>query len=53
MILSFNANGDIQTLVPERIYQGSNNANTISVVAPFPTTTTMQIKFRLPDGSNL
>ena len=51
MILSFNGNGDIETLVPSRVYQGSNNASSFSVVAPFGEPNAVTIKFTLPDGS--
>lgn len=50
MILYFDALGNINTLVPERIYQGSDKANTISIVAPFAISSGMDIRFTLPNG---
>ena len=50
MILYFDALGNITTLVPERIYQGSDKANTISIVAPFAISSGMDIRFTLPNG---
>ena len=50
MILYFDALGNINTLVPERVYQGSDKANTISIVAPFAISSGMDIRFTLPNG---
>ena len=50
MILYFDALGNITTLVPERVYQGSDKANTISIVAPFAISSGMDIRFTLPNG---
>lgn len=48
MIINVLANGDIKNIVPENIYQGSNKANTIVLLAPFSASVTPTISFELP-----
>lgn len=48
MIINVLANGDIKNIVPENIYQGSNKANTIVLIAPFSASVTPTISFELP-----
>ena len=48
MIINILANGDIKNIVPENIYQGSNKANTIVLIAPFSASVTPTISFELP-----
>lgn len=51
MIYFFNTNGDLLNSVTENVYQGSNNANTIYFVAPFPPDNKVTVNYRLPDGT--
>ena len=51
MIFFFNANGDLLNSVLENVYQGSNNANTIYLVAPFPESCSVTVRYQLPDGT--
>lgn len=48
MIITMSENGTIINTVPENIYQGSNNANTIAVVSTIARTNQMMIAFKLP-----
>lgn len=50
MVIFLNLDGSCQKITPERIYQGSSNVTDVTVVAPFPATTAMQIGFILPNG---
>lgn len=50
MVIITNANGDVVKNIPENIYQGSNNANSIVVLAPFASSSQLTIAYRLPDG---
>lgn len=50
MIISLSANGTIHTIQPEKINQGSNKINTIYVIAPLSTGTTIEMSFELPNG---
>lgn len=47
MVISILANGDIKNIIPENIYQGSNKANTIYVVAPFASNIKALISFEV------
>lgn len=50
MVIFLNLDGSCENVTPQKVYQGSNNVTEITVVAPFPSTTAMQIGFVLPDG---
>lgn len=50
MIFIFNANGDLLNSELENVYQGSNGANTIYVLAPFSSTCSVTAQFTLPNG---
>ena len=50
MVIFLNLDGSCENVTPQKVYQGSNNVTEITVVAPFPSTTVMQIGFVLPDG---
>lgn len=50
MVIFLNASGDAQIVTPEKVYQGSNDATDITVVAPLAATTAMNIGFILPNG---
>lgn len=50
MVIFLNLDGSCENVTPQKVYQGSNNVTEITVVAPFPSTTEMQIGFVLPDG---
>lgn len=49
MILYYTASGTLMKRVPERVYQGSNNANTIYFAAPF-VNAQVYCKYTLPNG---
>ena len=51
MIISLRADGTAAMLEPSHVYQGSNVAN-VYVIAPFPSTTVLQVGFTLPDGTS-
>lgn len=53
MIFFYNAQGNVMNVVPEPVYQGSNKANTIYVVAPFPSNVQVLAYFLLPNGEIL
>ena len=53
MIFFYNAQGNAINVVPEPVYQGSNKANTIYVVAPFPNNVQVLAHFLLPNGKIL
>lgn len=53
MIIYFNSNGDITSLKPERVYQGSNDVDQFLIVAPFNTASTIELTFTLPNGQVL
>lgn len=53
MIFFYNAQGNVVNVVPEPVYQGSNKANTIYVVAPFPSNVQVLAHFLLPNGEIL
>lgn len=48
MIFIINAQGDIINTVPESVYQGSNNANTIVLAGPISPYTSVTAAFELP-----
>lgn len=48
MIINVLANGDIKNIKPENIYQGSNDANTLYLFAPFGANVNALINFELP-----
>lgn len=50
MVIFLKLDGSCQKLTPQNVYQGSNNVTDITVVAPFPSTTALQIGFILPSG---
>lgn len=50
MVIFLNLDGTAENVTPQHVYQGSNNVTDITVVAPFPATTAMQIGFILPTG---
>lgn len=52
MIFFFNANGDLLNSVIENVYQGSNGANTIYFVGPFPETNEVSVRYHLPNGED-
>ena len=52
MIFFFDSDGNLFRSVPENVYQGSNNANKLYVVAPFANSATVSVAFRLPNGKN-
>lgn len=48
MVINVLANGDIKNIKPENIYQGSNKANTIYLLAPFSANVQALISFEIP-----
>ena len=48
MVFIINAQGDIINTVPESVYQGSNNANTIVLAGPISPYTSVTAAFKLP-----
>lgn len=50
MIFIMNTEGTVTTAVSSPLYQGSDNANEITLLAPFPSNTTVIVTFRLPNG---
>ncbi len=53
MIFIFNSGGDLIKAVPEKVYQGSNKANRIWVLAPVPQSAFVTIVYSLPNGDVL
>lgn len=51
MIFFFSAGGVLLKSTPSRVFQGSNKANTIYVVAPLSADQAVSVNFRLPDGT--
>lgn len=51
MIIFFNSQGTAQLVLPAPVYQNSNAGGQIVVVAPFPTTTGVTVRFTLPNGA--
>lgn len=50
MLCIFNANGGLFSVTPSQVYQGSNKASTIQLLAPLDSTVLMQVSFTLPNG---
>lgn len=50
MLAVFNAGGELITLTPSQVNQGSNKANTIYIVMPLAPTNVLQARFKLPNG---
>lgn len=50
MVIFLNADGSCEKVTPEHVYQGSDNVNEITVIAPFAQSTTLMIGFVLPNG---
>lgn len=50
MLAVFNAGGELITLTPSQVNQGSNKANTIYIVMPLAPTNVLHARFRLPNG---
>lgn len=50
MVIFLNLDGSAEKITPQRIYQGSNNVTEITVIAPYPPDTALEIGFILPDG---
>lgn len=50
MVIVTDANGNLVKNIPERIYQGSNNANSIIFMCPLATTAQAEISFVLANG---
>lgn len=50
MIVFINASGDILFQEKEAVYQGSNNANVITIFAPFASSNIITVNFKLPNG---
>ncbi len=53
MIFYYNLNGEVVDLTATEIYQGSNKANSIFVVAPFPASSVVTVMAKLPNGEIL
>lgn len=53
MLIFLNLDGSAEKVTPERVFQGSNNVTEIEVVAPYPTSTALEIGFILPNGLQL
>ena len=51
MNIFLNRDGSCQKVTPYRIYQGSANVSTITVIAPFNTQSALSIAFSLPNGT--
>lgn len=51
MIFISDSAGNITCSLPENVYQGSNRANEIVLLAPFPKTAIVTVGFRLPNGA--
>lgn len=49
MVIFLNLDGSAQKVVPERIFQGTNNVIAIDVIAPYAPTTALEIAFTLPN----
>ena len=50
MVIITDALGNVVKSIPENIYQGSNNANSIVLIAPFASNSQVEIAFKTPDG---
>lgn len=52
MIFFATADGTIQRVVPSIVNQNSDKANTIYLYIPYPSETTAEVTFTLPNGAN-
>ncbi len=52
MIFFAGNDGSILKSIPEPVYQGAANANTVYLIAPFAAGSQVSLAFRLPNGSN-
>ena len=50
MVFIFDANGNLCNSIPENVYEGSNEANTIVVVAPWTSGTQVYMSYQLPNS---
>ena len=50
MIFFVGSGGTIVKSLPQPVYQGAANANTVYLVAPFVATSTVTVAFKLPNG---
>lgn len=50
MVFIFDAKGNLCNSVPERVYEGSNEANTIVVLAPWTAGTQVYASYQLPNS---
>ena len=50
MIFIINNEGTTTSAIYENVYQGSNNANRIVLLAPFASTSQVTVSFKLPNG---
>lgn len=50
MVFIFDAKGNLCNSIPESVYEGSNEANTIVVVAPWASGTQVYMSYQLPNS---
>lgn len=50
MLFIANAQGTILNTVPDRVYQGSNNANQVLLAIPLPSSVSIKVAYKLPNG---
>lgn len=50
MLFIANAQGTILNTVPDRVYQGSNNANQVLLAIPLPSSISIKVAYKLPNG---
>ena len=50
MVFIFDAKGNLCNSIPENVYEGSNEANTIVVVAPWTSGTQVYMSYQLPNS---
>lgn len=50
MVFIFDAKGNLCNSIPENVYEGSNEANTIVVVAPWASGTQVYMSYQLPNS---
>lgn len=51
MVIITDALGNVVKSIPENVYQGSNNANSVVLIAPFASNLQISVAFRTPDGN--
>lgn len=51
MIIVLNSQGGLVAQQNENLFQGSNSANTIDIIAPFASNVTFRANFEMPDGT--